>query len=134
MKNSNTETNSPVLVTFWKQGGIEAQGTAIGRKGKSLLISYTIADGSPRERWIPGKRITGVVSGEVESLPRWKSATCKGTKFAEPTTEPVARTVCAECGNRHSIAYTFDYDGTGDKHHVRRAVGLSSYKLADVLA
>ena len=121
-----TTTNTTTLpVTFIKQGGLGTTGTAIGRKGKALLIVYHIQDGDRRERWIPANRVIEL-AGDIDTLPRWKSASCPGVKWAEPMTEEAANAAglyvggyrnqtrpCPKCGGTHRLI-------GGERH--RRAV------------
>lgn len=67
-----TTTDNTFPVEFVKQGGKTITGTAIGRMGSKLLISYRIEDGSPRERFIPPKRYTLRDGTDIDTLPKYK--------------------------------------------------------------
>lgn len=108
MTTSNTATTSTVTVTFRKQGGAWMTGTVTGRKGKQLLISYMIANGEDRERWIPASRYEAdSIQGDLETVPRYKSQTCKATKFDQPillySTDGRSSFVCESCGESHNL-------------------------------
>jgi hypothetical protein len=120
-------------VRFIKQGGLGSDGTAVGRKGQALLIQYVITDGSRRERWIPGKRVLEL-HGDIDSLPRWKSASCPAVKFDEPRALSYgdrleAYVVCSKCGEQHRPAVTYTHTTAS----LDSWTGYKSNKLADVL-
>jgi hypothetical protein len=78
-------TSNTLRVEFYKQGGKPCVGTAIGRKGKSLLIQYHIQTGEPRKRWLAPGRIIAL-DGDIDTLPRYRQVSCKGTTFDKPIT------------------------------------------------
>jgi len=118
MKNANENLSDPVRVSFRKQGGKMAHGIANARKGSQLRISYRITNGEARERWFPKSRYE-VAVGDIESLPRYVSRSCKGSKLPAPIcTAPMTcadrnalyREIakCEACGAHHVLDVTLD--------------------------
>lgn len=69
--------------TITTQGGRRAEGTAQGRRGKSLvLVEYCNKANQPRLRWIPVKRVTLRDNARIEDLPRYLPRTiCRGVAY-----------------------------------------------------
>lgn len=138
-------------VHFIKQGGNEAEGEAVGRKGSQLLIQYRINDGSPRERWIPKSRIVRL-DGDIDKLPKYRTRTCPAVKFPKPLTsdemveaghftiEPARHegyldrkvaVPCSKCGRRHGEDGKYDRSFLADGHRQFLYTGWKSLKLGE---
>ena len=128
--------NQTVKVRFLAQGGVAYIGTATKRIGTKLLIAYRIGDGSERERWIPGKRIIETVEGDIATLPRFVTHSCRGTKFDEPLDWNTALNQtfppCAKCGLHHQLVYSTVEDTTSACGWHGVATGFASAQLEPV--
>lgn len=127
---SNETTYTPVAVTVRTQGGQHRPGVAIGRKGKSLLVRYTIASGESRERWFGPSRYRHEAA-DVESLPRYVDRVCPKAeigaeldlpKFPDHVRHPSkawSDLANEECRKRNEFVNRFAHcDECGEDHHV----------------
>lgn len=114
--------NTPTIkVLFYRPAfskTLGCPGTATARKGHSLLVTYHLADGQLRKRWIAGRDILwdetqGEWDGEGYScqafndraqLPQYKSRTCPAYELITPVDAHDcldAQKVCPDCYGRH---------------------------------
>lgn len=133
-------TNTTSLpVDFVKQGGKTIRGTAIGRKGKSLLISYQIESGEPRERWLTPGRVKEL-HGDIDTLPRYRQVTCKALPVYGPGFIH-GHPTCDLCGEKHGSAAagnldittgeTFDWNDNEIYDRATEHAGLTEVKYND---
>jgi hypothetical protein len=144
--------NNTVRVTFRKQGGKSSDGTAVGRKGKQLLIAYSITNGEPRRRWITPDRYTVLDGGDISTLPLYRAAYCPAVTFDAPIIPPAPDapasewqawqsshgghySMCPTCGRLHrQTAGATVYERTrGFKAGYHAITGRARRKLGDVL-
>lgn len=99
-----------LVLEILKQGGTWITARAIARKGSKLLAAYSITNGEARERWLPASRYRNL-EGDVETLPRYKAASCKATTLEEPVRASdfeaehgsAWRVTCPTCGTLHRV-------------------------------
>ena len=119
-----------VAVTVRTQGGQRRPGTAVGRKGRSLLVRYTTASGESRERWFGPSRYRHEAA-DFDALPRYVDRVCPkveigaeldlpkfpaGVRYPSPEFDELAR---VECALRNEFINRFTHcDKCGKRHHV----------------
>lgn len=127
MKNTHTR----VTVRVRKQGGGIVSGIANARKGSQLRICYIISNGEGRERWF-GKSRYEVVGGNVDELPRYVAASCKGAKLPEPVLSSEFNSErCTKCGEHHKTRSETRYipltEGDLDEAHASHLALCAEY-------
>jgi len=133
-----------ISVTATVQGGHRREGTAIGRKGRKLLVRYLIQSGETRERWLPPSRYElPEWCRSIEILPRYVDKICPAVKFDEPVlvahdtpTDQHNQTIhelrkCSVCGRDHHLNRIYEKVEGSWWNRNKRYTGRKSLKLGE---
>lgn len=97
-----------IPVVIGSQGGNWVPGTAVGRMGKKILVTYRIKSGEQRERWFSPDRYEIAPQFNLGQLPKWKTITCAMLMFPQPRPlKDIDQTdrVCRHCKSEHDYVW-----------------------------